>query len=379
LFPAAGGFLRAWKKEKVGEFTVKHLKPVLKKVFKKVFAALVALLFVAIGAGALYQRISSWQDARRFTQQGKSIALGPEFPGVALNMDCSGAGSPTVILESGLGVPAIGWYQVQPEIAKLTRVCSYDRAGYGWSTPGPMPRTSDQVVKELHALLAQSGEKGPYILVAHSFGGYNMRVFTQRYPEQVAGLVLVDCSHEDQLSRMPPSLQKFMTEENAKLKTAMRWAPLMIHSGFARLTSPLDTPAILPLEKRKEFQYLELQTKFVAATSSEMLSFEDSAAQVSHAGNLGERPLIVLIAGKTTEEGLPPTLDKKEMADFHDMWVKDLQVREARLSTQGKQIVVPDSDHIIPFEQPQSIIDATHEIIDAVRATTDLPETSAHR
>ena len=148
---------------------------------KSIFV-IVALVLALLCAGAIYQQFGNWQDSRRFPQHGKSISLGDAFSGVSLNLDCTGSGSPTVILDSGLGVPAAGWYQVQPEISKFTRVCSYDRAGYGWSTPGPQPRTSAQIIGELHVLLQKSGEAGPYVFVAHSFGGYNVRVYTAKYP-----------------------------------------------------------------------------------------------------------------------------------------------------------------------------------------------------
>src|SRR5690242_11595915 len=143
---------------------------------KRVLIGVVLLLVCAALVGAGYQAFANWRDARWFPQEGRSIALGAEFSGVALNLNCVGQGSPTVILDSGLGVPAAGWDLVMPDVARFTRVCSYDRAGYGWSSAGPMPRTSEQIVKELHALLAASGEKGPYVLVGHSFGGYNVRV-----------------------------------------------------------------------------------------------------------------------------------------------------------------------------------------------------------
>lgn len=175
---------------------------------KRALIGLVLLLVCAVLAGAAYQAIANWRDARRFPQEGRSIPLGADFTRVSLNLNCAGQGGPTVILDRGLGVPAAGWDLVMPDVAKFARVCSYDRAGYGWSSAGPMPRTSGEIVKELHALLAASGEKGPYVLVAHSFGGYNVRVYADKYPANVAGLVLVDTSHEDQERLMPTSLAK---------------------------------------------------------------------------------------------------------------------------------------------------------------------------
>ena len=115
-----------------------------------------------------------------------------------LNLNCTGMGSPNVILESGAGMSSVGWAAIQPQIAKFTRVCSYDRAGYGWSGSGPEPRTSLQIAKELKLLLDTGGEKGPYILVGPSFGGFIARVFAGLYPTETAGMVLVDAMHEDQ-------------------------------------------------------------------------------------------------------------------------------------------------------------------------------------
>src|SRR5580693_5602791 len=123
---------------------------------------LLVLVILAAVVGASYQALGNRADARRFPQQGKSVSLGPAFDNLSLSIDCRGQGSPTVILDSGLGVPAVGWNPVQTEVAEFTRVCSYDRAGYGWSEASSAPRTSNEIVKELHALLEATNEKGPY-------------------------------------------------------------------------------------------------------------------------------------------------------------------------------------------------------------------------
>ena len=137
--------------------------------------ALVGLVVVLALVGSAYQIFGTWRDLRRFPQRGRSVQAGK----LRLNLDCSGSGSPTVILDSGMGVPAVGWAMVQPEVAKFARVCSCDRAGYGWSEVGPKPRTSLQIAKDFRTLLVASGEKSAYVLVGHSFGGHNIRVFTR--------------------------------------------------------------------------------------------------------------------------------------------------------------------------------------------------------
>ena len=145
-------------------------------VFSLVLAGLLLL-------GLISQAIANAVDAARYPAPGKLVDIG----GYQLHINCTGTGSPTVILDAGLGGTSLDWSKVQPAVARFTRVCSYDRAGYGWSQTGPGPRTSQQIVTELHALLAQAKINGPYVLVGHSAGGLNMRLYAYRYPAEVVG------------------------------------------------------------------------------------------------------------------------------------------------------------------------------------------------
>ena len=331
---------------------------------------LLALVILAAVVGACYQALGERADARRFPQQGKSVSLGPAFDNLTLSIDCRGQGGPTVILDSGLGVPAVGWNPVQTEVAKFAHVCSYDRAGYGWSGATSAPRTSMQIVKELHALLEAANEKGPYVLVGHSFGGYNVRVYNGQYPNDVAGMVLVDASHEDQNDRMPPGMQAFMKKTIEQLKRQEMLAPWLIRLGIARFSqrNQGEAPGVSK-EFGKEMLYLQLQPKFIDASASEMGAFAESANEVRAAGNLGDKPLVVLTAGKSADASqLPPGFPKKEFDDFHEMWVNELQVKESQLSTRGKRIMVPDSTHMIPFERPDTIVAAIREVCASVNA-----------
>jgi pimeloyl-ACP methyl ester carboxylesterase len=345
----------------------------LLRIVKWVFLLAVLLVVAALICGAAYQAIANYLDGQRFPQEGRSVELGAAFPGVSLSMNCTGqaaAGAPTVIMDTGLGVPAVGWDFVQPEVAKFARVCSYDRAGYGWSTPGPMPRTSGEIAKELHALLAAAGEKPPYVLVAHSFGGYNVRVYTKEYPAEVAGLVLVDTSHEDQNNRMPGTLKNFMKKQSQQLEAQRKLAPYLMFFGIARLMGGEKDPSgKLPPDYMKKVNYLQLQTKFVDATASEIGSFETSAAEVKAAGNLGDRPLAVLTAGKSADaKQLPPGIDQKDIEELQKIWINDLQVQEMHLSTRGKRQIVEDSTHMIPFERPDTVIAAIRAVYDDAKA-----------
>jgi pimeloyl-ACP methyl ester carboxylesterase len=338
------------------------------------------ILAVGVVPGAIYQSVGTWRDSRRFPQRGKSVQAGQ----VMLNIDCSGdrksPANPEVILDSGIGVPAVGWIKVQPEVAKFARVCSYDRAGYGWSDEGPEPRTSLQIATELKTLLNAAGEEGPYVLVGHSFGGFNVRMFAKLYPADVVGVVLVDAAHEDEEKRINEMLPVAVVEQeekndlwNARLNQFL--TPFRIHLGIQRLqvATGWGTPSYGVLqatrtfskEFRQELLYLRQQKKFEHAVASETKAWGESIAQVRAAGNLGDRPLIVLTAGNP----YPPDalLTKEEMEQKSNLWIKDLQAQEVHLSTRGKQIVVSDSGHMIPFKRPDTVISTIHEVWSATR------------
>jgi len=348
-------------------------------IVKSGILILVIFVVVVTAFGAGYQLVGTWQDARRFPQQGRSIPLGTDFGNTSLNLDCSGLGRPTVVLDSGIGVPAIGWIKVQPEVAKFTRVCSYDRAGYGWSDAGQEPRTSVQIARELRTLLTAAGEVGPYILVGHSFGGFNVREFTKLYPVDVSGVVLVDGAHEDEEKRISEILPYTVVEQeeridlrNAKLNQFL--TPLRIHLGIQRLEvatgwgtpnyGVLQSKQDFPKIFRQELLYLRQQKKFQDAVASESKAFAESIAQVRAAGNLGDCPLIVLTAGLPYPPD--PLLTKEEMNKESDLWINVLQAQEAHLSSRGKQIIVPDSSHMIPFKRPDRVIDAIREVFGQV-------------
>src|SRR5689334_18830943 len=151
-------------------------------------AALVGLIVVLGLVGASYESAAEAADVRAYPPPGQLVDVG----GYRLHINCTGTGSPTVVIESGWGDMSASWGWVQPEVAKTTRICTYDRAGMGWSEASPQPRTAREYAKELHTLLAKANEPGPYVLVGHSMGGYTMIVYAHDYPAEVAGLVLID-------------------------------------------------------------------------------------------------------------------------------------------------------------------------------------------
>ena len=149
---------------------------------------ILAVLLILLLVGWIYEPMAEAAEAKANPPPGQMVDVG----GYRLHIHCTGSGSPTVVIESGWGESSATWGWVQPEIAKITRVCTYDRAGMGWSEPSPFPRTARQFAKELHTLLAKANESGPYVLVAHSLGGYTVRVYAYDYPGEVSGLVMID-------------------------------------------------------------------------------------------------------------------------------------------------------------------------------------------
>jgi pimeloyl-ACP methyl ester carboxylesterase len=312
-----------------------------------VVGGLVVLLALA---GASYEAIEARVDARRFPETGRLVDVG----GYRLKLNCTGVGSPTVVLEAGLGDLSVEWRAVQPEIAKFSRVCSYDRAGYGGSDPGPMPRTSGQIAKELHTLLRNANEAPPYVLVGHSFGGYNVRVFNGRYPNDVAGIVLADATQEDQYELLPKAWKAISVAQLKHCQRQARYALPFVGLGIARL--------MLRARGMDQGSYLILQVKYLRARASELENIQVSAEQARTVDHVSEKPLVVLTAAESFDAVLSNGLSKQDFDDFQRTWVDDLQMRLARLSTHGRRIVVQGSGHDIPSDRPNSIVNAVNEV-----------------
>lgn len=311
-------------------------------------------LLLAISA-VFYALIERGLDARRFPQQGKLVDVG----GYSLDINCTGQGSPTVVLESGFGMLSSTWAAVQSGIAKFSRVCPYDRAGYGWSDGSPFPRTSAQIAKELHALLQNAGERPPYVLVGHSFGGLVVRVFNGMYPNEVAAIVLVDSSHPDLLKVLPPAIKRESDEAQMNRERATHYATVRFWLGITRFENRRIVNDLgVPYEWRVT-AYLEEQPKYVSAIANEGANMEVSSEQAANSTTFGDKPLIVLTAGKGVL-GVP--VQDKEWAELQKIWINHLQVQLANLSTRGKRMMVPDSDHMIPLERPDTIVNAVREV-----------------
>ena len=288
-------------------------------------AAPVALSLV----GMTYQALATQADRRNFPPPGKLVDAG----GHRLHIQCAGAGRPTVVLETGALAMSALWGGVQPRVAVHTRVCSYDRAGLGWSEPGPEPRDALHIASELRTLLRNAGETPAYVLVGHSFGGLLVRVYTDQYPEDVVGLLLLDSSHPDQVTRFekvrgkPSFLEAHLSPD---LPVLARLGALRFGLRFTDVGRRFDG---LGPRRAAEFKAFFADSSHQSAGEAEMEVWEETAAQARATRVLGELPLVVISAGETNP------LSPERRVRF------ELQEELASLSSRGSHRILAGTTH----------------------------------
>src|SRR5215210_773754 len=266
---------------------------IMRRLGKVLLVLVVALLALAV-AGAIYQAIATELAERDYPPPGEMVDVG----GYSLHINCVGQGSPTVILDAGSGLFSAQWVRVQREVSDTTRVCAYDRAGMGWSEMGPDPRDAQQITSELHTLLGKAGIEGPYVLVGHSYGGMYMQTYAARYPEEVAGVALVDSSTDpDQFSHQPEAQDSYepQKQQSAVGSQLVRLGvSLPARLGIVRLLSELDPASPeLPPQQRAQIDALTPSTRQFTTSVLEFLA----PTQTRRLGSLGNKPLAVVTAG----------------------------------------------------------------------------------
>jgi pimeloyl-ACP methyl ester carboxylesterase len=315
-------------------------------------ASLLAAIVLALIAGLCYEEIAEQRDRASIPRAGRSVSVGN---GRTMNIYCSGSGAPTVILESGHSVPGIGWSVIEPRIAAFTRACWYDRAGYGWSDPGSFPQRSDEIAEELHTLLANAGEREPYVLAGHLFGTFNIRAYQHHYPHEVAGLVLIDPVSEAPGNPTMPPKQHVEAMRPGMLILARTLAQLGVFRLLTKNFHPAP-PDGFSQETWHSIWELTLQPKTIVARMSETPLWV-SALEVSGA-RLGDIPLLVLSPAAASPAKL------------------QAQAELAHLSTRGvHRILAPvpapmfyeNSADMAPYESPQEVTDAIHQIVLQIR------------
>jgi pimeloyl-ACP methyl ester carboxylesterase len=311
-------------------------------------------------------------------RQAAPVPLGTlvDIGGRRLHLITAGAETPAVVLEAGAGGFALDWSLVLPQVATFTQVCAYDRAGHAWSEPGPAPRTARQLAFELHAALQQGGISGPYVLVGHSFGGFLVRAFASHYPDQVAGMVLVDVVHEDARVPMRDGVTRIRATATGRvapdpqLALSAQAAPPELPAELqgnlppAEMYPPFDR---LPQELHALRLWADAQPAHLAAWFAEMdWSPEDVAALFASrdidACPLGDRPLVV-VSREHGDYPDTPTVSAAELEAERVHHQRDL----LRLSRNSRHVIAEGSGHNVHLERPDLVVRAIRDVVAAVR------------
>jgi pimeloyl-ACP methyl ester carboxylesterase len=293
-----------------------------------------------------------------------------------LHLHCAGTAQPTVVFDSALGGSSLSWSLVQGAVAEVTRACAYDRAGFGWSEAGPLPRTAGRIADELHELLHAAAVPGPYVLVGHSYGGLVVRIFAARHPERVAGLVLVEPAIPEEWV-VPDHEQRALIARGVRLCGYGSWAA---RRGLARVVSALvrvgslgaarvlagaisrgslsrnDEAMLapvwrLPPETRRPLRQMWTERKFFDALGSQIGTIAESALELQQeaVAGYGDLPLAVVTSDTAS--------DRRRASD----------AALALLSSRGRHVIARGSGHWVPLDAPQAVIDAVAAVVTEAR------------
>ena len=306
-----------------------------------VYPLLSVYALCALGGG--YQTVRESLDRRIYAAPGQLVDVG----GHQLHLNCAGSGSPAVVLESGLGLSGAYWGWISTAVARDTTVCVYDRAGRGWSEPASVAQDGFAVASDLHILLERAHIQAPFVLVGHSSGAQYVRIFAGRYPEQVAGVVLLDGQPAEAFESLPayPAFYDGFRRIAALLPSLARLGVgrLAFHSGFATLPAPARDMERLHYSSARQYRSLR----------DEFAELPTSLAQARSFQTLGDRPLVIVTAARDAQVGWLP-----------------LQDRMATLSTNSSHRVVPHAHDALVTDQTvaQTSSQAIRDVVHAVRS-----------
>ena len=270
---------------------------------------------------------------------GRLVSIGQH----RLHLWCTGEGSPTVILEAGLGAYSIDWALVQPSVAKLTRVCSYDRAGYAWSDRGPEPRGLRISVTELHQLLRTAGEKAPYVLVGQSWGGRIVRVYAHSYADEVAGVVLIDTYAEGEAD-LPPAVLTALDPRAEEEQDAAVFLPM-------------------PFQVARRWAGSRPRQQDISDPDEPEAAIRSTTATAT--APLGDKPLIVVSAGRLSWEDRDRASGKSYDAELRAHVRAEAFL--AGLSRNSRFVVARASFHQVHLYEPNIVADAIAQVLTSVR------------
>lgn len=324
----------------------------------RIFASLVALSLMASCSNAAFAQPAPTEDARLLPYAQPSQLV--DIRGRRINLHCSGEGTPTIVLMAGLSSWSAVWYKVQPEIAKRTRVCAFDRASYGFSDPPPRPQILPDVVNDLHETLKSAHAGDPYVLVGHSLGGLEARLFAQKWPQEVVGMVLVDSSPAAELlieANEPESDESKAGERYATVKLT---CVMLAARGQLRPDDPIYPECSLGLPSDAPAAFRNVASRFwtadyAAAMLSQLSSLRTHRYDSVDRLRLGDRPLIVLSADVSS-------YNSAFWKGYAKKWFAQHKAL-ARMSSRGMHRIIKGAGHMIQLDKPEVIVDAVEEVL----------------
>ncbi len=328
-----------------------------RKLTERIVLSISVLLTVAVAGNSLFNTIAM----HRFWALNPCPGDIYTVNGHRMHIFCTGSGSPTIILEAGLGSDSLIWGGVQPALSKTTRVCSYDRAGFGWSDRAPDIRDADHISGDLHQLLLQAGITGDIVLLGHSIAGIYMRDYAARYPANVVGIVFVDGATPFQ-------------DKNPALKGGGAGPPpwlfrLAMSAGVPRLSGMCSWGAPGVDGHTRKLQGEANCRVHFSAISAEMNNLDRSSQEAVQSGSYGALPVLIISHDPAKQRSRHPTEQDVNAQNAWSQMQEDLK----KLSTRGRRIVAKGSTHNIMFDRPDLIDKEVPRFIDQLRGTVPQP------
>ncbi|WP_158543551.1 alpha/beta fold hydrolase [Dyella solisilvae] len=302
-----------------------------------------------------------------YTRPARLVDIGG---GQRLNLYCLGSGSPAVIMDAGMGDSTISWALVQPALAHSTKVCSFDRAGLGFSDAARRPSTPRNQSEDLHRLLAAAGIRPPYVLVGHSLAGMNVRVFADMYRADVAGMVIVEGSHEDQSTRgwaigVPGQKDRYdayLKDAHACVAEAEKGL-VMGTPAYEKCVGVPDARVSPDINRAQQAYAVSPRWQAAVASERENVFYESAAEARGTRKDFGDMPIIVLTHSPFAKRS-DETQDERNQRTL--LW-EDLHLQVAAMSSRGINVIVPNSTHYIQYDKPQVVIDAVRQVVSESR------------
>ena len=331
-----------------------------------IFSAVLAILICS----ALFNALDGLRYRQSYPPPGKIYSVS----GRRMHLYCTGSGSPTLLLEAGLGDDWLSWRKVQPALSSLTRVCSYDRAGFGWSESQVTTRDSDHIIQELHALLSVAEISGPMVLIGHSAGGLHIRKYLTKYPTDVVGLVFVDASTPEQIDQLPAEMNQPQNLRWAEVETLLGIPRLRGRCGYHEWTGlgivDSDSQALAAWLRADD-----CSVSVLSATGQEYAGFKASGQEVAGTGPFGSLPVLIFSEDAAVT---PSYWTEYYPLSLHPVFAKtwnSLQEGLKKLSTRSQRIVARGSSHYVQVDRPDVVIAEVEKLVRTIRGPDKVSQT----